>query len=190
MNRKHFSLTALLIAAPLALVGCAGASADTTPAPASEQRSSGALDAATVTMIDGWAKSAEEGGMTGVFGTLENSGDEDLVIASVESPAAGLVELHEVLESGTMQEIVGDVTIPADGALELAPGANHIMLMELRHNLLAGEDVDFIVTFTNGGSIEVTVPIKDYSGANEEYGDLAHHDHGDGDHGDHGDHEH
>ena len=144
-----------------------------------------------VALADGWAKSVEAGGMTGIFGTLTNHGSDELVIDRVESGVAETVELHEVTAEGIMREIAGDVVIPAGGSFEMAPGANHIMLMGLTQDLLAGDDVEFEVHFSDGSSQSYSVLVKDYAGAEEEY---AGHDHGDHDHGahehDHDAHEH
>lgn len=152
---------ALLLAAPL-LSGCS---------PTPDTAADGAPSAVSVTdavqLQDGWAKASS--GMSGVFGTLRNDTETDLIIDRVESPAAGMIELHEVPADGVMRKIEGDVTIPAGGVLELVPGGTHIMLMQMPTPLVAGEDVTLTIFFTDGSSVEVTVLVKDYSGANEEY---------------------
>lgn len=156
-RRSIAALAAVLVvlAAPL-LSGCSSSS-------------SGSTTGASLTLSDGWAKSAEIGGMTGVFGTLTNDGAHDLVIEGVDSDAAGMVELHEVTADGVMQEIAGDVVIPAGGTFELAPGANHIMLMNLSRELLAGEEVEITLALSDGSRATFVVLVKDFAGANEEY---------------------
>lgn len=166
----------LLLVAPLALAGCAGVGGQGNGEGGSDASGAGSNGQA-VTIADGWAKSADADGMTGVFGTLENSTADDLTIDRVESDAAGIVELHEVTDAGIMQEIAGDVVISANGSYTLAPGEDHIMLMELTRDLLAGDEVTFTVFFTDGGSVEMTVAVKDYSGANEDYGGDSHDGH-------------
>jgi copper(I)-binding protein len=161
------SAAALLIAAPL-LSGCTTGAGT---APVAEVATEVEVAQQGVTLVDGWAKAGE--GMTGVFGTLTNPGDTDLVITGAESPAAGMVELHEVTADGVMQKIQGDVVIPAGGTLELMPGGNHIMLMQMSAPLLAGEDVEVTLTFNDGSSVTVTALAKEFSGANESYEDIA-----------------
>ncbi|MBL5974358.1 MAG: copper chaperone PCu(A)C [Candidatus Leucobacter sulfamidivorax] len=170
------ALAALAVAAPL-LTGCTAAEGGS-PATGGSSGESQEHAHSQVTIADGWAKAAETGGMTGLFGTLENHGDHDLVITGVESDAAEMIELHEVTADGVMREIEGPTSIPAGGALELAPGANHIMLMGLTRELLAGDEVEVTVRFDDGTSVHLAVLVKDYSGANEEYDDgSAHADH-------------
>ena len=174
------AIVAVAIAAPL-LIGLSGCAAGTGEGSAAGSATGEAQEHAhsSVTIADGWAKAAEDGGMTGLFGTLENHGDHDLVITGVESDAAGMIELHEVTADGVMREIEGPTVIPAGGALELAPGANHIMLMGLTRELLPGDEVEVTLRFDDGGSVHLTVLVKDYSGANEEYddGDASHAEH-------------
>lgn len=183
---------AALVIAPLTLAGCASAQT-----PASDSGSNvadntndtnGTNSTSVASISEGWAKSADATDMTGVFGTLENHTGEALQIDRVESDAADLIELHEVTDDGIMREIDGGITIDAHGTYELAPGDDHIMLMELTRDLLAGDEVTFTVFFTDGTSVDMTVAVKDYAGANEDYGDLHHHGHDhDHDHEDHGD---
>ena len=180
------TLQALLAAALLALTApllaaCASGGSGDDSARLADDRDGDGAGGAALTLSDGWAKAGETGGMTGVFGTLVNSSGEDLVITGVESDAAGMIELHEVTADGVMQRIEGDVVVPADGSFELAPGANHIMLMDLTRDLLAGDEVSLTLhcsSSTDGDelSFEFTVLVKDYSGANEDYGEHAKHD--------------
>ena len=171
---KSLLAAALLVAVAPLLAACstgdATESADSTSA------------SAELTLSDGWAKAATIDGMTGVFGTLHNHGDIDIVLTRVESDAAGMVELHEVTDAGVMQEIADDVVVPAGGSFELVPGGNHIMLMALQADLLAGDDVGFTVFYTADG-VDLTAPfsvlVKEYSGANEDYAP------GDDEHGSH-----
>lgn len=65
--------------------------------------------------------------MTGSFGMLENSSDQDLHIVGVRSELGETVELHEMVsgEDGqmVMQESPDGFTVPAGGSLELARAA-------------------------------------------------------------------
>ena len=168
------AIAASALTASLALAGCTSApSSSATKEVAGQQGGS-------VTVSGAWAKATDPAdtsghAMSGVFGTLENHGDEDLVIESVSSDVAGIVELHEVV-GGVMRAIAGDVTIPAGGSLLLEPGANHIMLMELREGLAPGDEVDIELSLSDGSVAAFTALVKETSGANESYGDLAHGD--------------
>ncbi|MBP1327582.1 copper(I)-binding protein [Leucobacter exalbidus] len=178
------SLASAAIVAALALVGCSEADAgeSSTGAVSAEATSQGALAATNpdgaVTLDGGWAKAAD--GMSGVFGTLHNAGDTDLTLVSATSSVADIVELHESITSGsstTMREVEGGFSVPAGGSFELAPGGNHIMLMELQAPLLAGDEVPVTLTFDDGSTLDATVLAKDFGGAQENYaGDADAHE--------------
>lgn len=168
MNINHTKtvsrLGVLLAVAVLALSGCAAepAPADTQEAPASD----------SITIDDAWVKAADEG-MSAGFGTLHNSGDADLTVVAAETTASSMLELHETVENEAgemvMREIEGGFVIPAGGDLLLEPGANHIMLMNLTAPLKAGDEVVFTLTLSDDSTYEFTAPVKDYTGANENY---------------------
>ncbi|MCK2035750.1 copper chaperone PCu(A)C [Microbacterium sp. SSW1-49] len=169
---KPLSRFAALVAVSLlALTGCAG-----TAAPA-ESESAPAGD--SVTIEDAWVKSAEEG-MSAAFGTLTNTGSDDVTVVSAETAASTMVELHETVENEAgemvMREIAGGFVIPAGGTLPLEPGASHIMLMDLAEPLQAGAEVTITLTFSDDSTYEFTAPVKDYSGANENYEDGDEHE--------------
>ena len=164
MHRALALLAGALLTAS-ALTACAPA-ADTQPAsPAAGE---------SVAITDPWVKAAPDG-MTAAFGTLENPTGEDIVVVSAKTGIASSTELHETVadESGkmTMRQVEGGFTIPADGTLDLEPGANHLMLMGLTGPALAGEEVTFTLTFADDSTMSFTAPVKDYSGAKEEYSD-------------------
>ncbi|SDK88314.1 hypothetical protein SAMN05216282_11644 [Cryobacterium psychrotolerans] len=150
----------------LTLTSCAGTAAPAAPATtATKQADSLAIDGA-------WMKAAD-GGMSAAFGVLENTGDEDVTIVSAATPASATVELHETVanDSGetVMQETDGGYVVPAGDSFELAPGANHIMLMGLANPVKAGDEVTFTLTLSDGSTFEFDAPAKDFSGGNESY---------------------
>lgn len=172
-----FAIAASALTLPLVLTGCAS------PAPSPSEAATGSPSAdhgttadSPVMATDAWAKASAEDaapgeGMSGVFAELMNHGDEDLTITSLTSGAAGVVELHEVVD-GKMRAIQGDVVIPAGGTLKLEPGANHIMLMDMTKHLLPGDEVTITLEFSDGSSFDLVALVKDTSGANESYEDI------------------
>lgn len=171
-NSTFAKLGALAIVAGLTLTGCAAGTNDDTDAAASDSE---AADWLSIT--DPWVKSAETG-MSAAFGEIVNDGDEDIVVEAASTEASSMLELHETVENETgamvMREIDGGFVIPAGESLTLAPGGNHIMLMDLTNPLVAGDDVEFTLTLEDGSEFTFTAVVKDYSGANENYegGDM------------------
>jgi copper(I)-binding protein len=156
----------LLVASALALSGCA------TTAPAAEET---VVAGDSVTIADSWVKAAESG-MSAGFGVLTNDSDTDVTVVSAASPASSMLELHETVENDSGEMVMQPVegfTIPAGGDFALEPGANHIMFMDLTAPLVAGDEVEITLTFSDGSTFTFTAPVKEYSGANETYeGDM------------------
>ena len=57
-----------------------------------------------------------------------------------------------------MREVPG-IDVPANGKATLAPGGFHVMLMELKAPLKAGDTAAITLVFEKAGRIEVAVPI-------------------------------
>lgn len=152
----------LLVAAALGLAGCASTDTGTTAA----------TEADSVTITDAWVKAADSG-MSAAFGELANTGDSDAVIVSITSDASSMMELHEVVDDGSgsmvMQQKDGGFVVPAGGSLTLEPGGFHFMLMDLTAPLVAGDEATFTVTFEDGSTMDFTAPVKDFTGADENY---------------------
>lgn len=162
-------IAALVATAALTLVGCAATAPDQATDPGTAGRA--------VTISDAWVKAADEG-MTAAFGVLTNTGDADLTLISASSTAATSTQLHETVDDGTgtmaMRQKDGGFTLPAGGTLTLEPGGNHLMLMGLVAPIVAGDEIELTLGFSDGSQYAFTAPAKDYSGANENYvgGDM------------------
>lgn len=128
--------------------------------------------AAAVSVADLWVKAAGRGEMSAAFGTLSNSGDAEVTLVSASTSVSDTVQLHEtVMADGTMQmqQKDGGYAIPAGGSVDLAPGGNHIMFIDVTADLEPGADVTLTLTFDDGSSMDVEAVVKDYAGANENY---------------------
>lgn len=129
-----------------------------------------------VAISDQWAKAAETG-MTGVFGTLKNAGAAEATVVSATSPSAGRVELHEVVGqpgSTVMRPKEGGFAIPAGGTHVLAPGGDHLMLMDLKGPLRAGSEIEVTLTLADGAEVPFTAQVRDFAGAGESYQPSGH----------------
>ncbi|MGW1738596.1 copper chaperone PCu(A)C [Nocardia sp. NPDC001965] len=131
-----------------------------------------ATAADSVTITDQWAKAAD-GGMSAAFGELRNSGTREVTVVSASSPVSAAVELHEVTTDGGgakfMRPKAGGFVVPAHGALELAPGGEHIMFIDLHGALRTGTEAPVTLTFSDGSTTTFTAPVRDFSGNQEDY---------------------
>jgi copper(I)-binding protein len=160
---RSLALTAAVSLLVGSLVSCSK-----TDTASTENRDQGS---SVVTVADQWVKAAPSG-MTAVFGTLKNSGAKEVTVVSASSPVAGEVELHEVVGqpgSTTMRPKDDGFAIPGGGSHVLAPGGDHIMLMDLKGPLQAGAEVEVTLSFNDGSSLPFSAQVRDFEGAAENY---------------------
>lgn len=122
--------------------------------------------AAQTTVADAWVRgTVAQQKATGLFAKITSAQGGRLVAAA--SPAAGVVEIHEMSMDGTMMRmraLPNGLDLPAGKTIELKPGGYHVMLMDLKQPLKDGEAV--AITFTIEGkdgrreTVEVKAPVK------------------------------
>ena len=97
----------------------------------------------------------------GGFMKIENKGKADQLI-SASSPVAGEVQLHEMAMEGNVMKMrqVKDIPVPAGGAVELKPGGLHLMFMNIKAPLAAGQTVPVKLKFAKAGEVEVKMPVN------------------------------
>lgn len=107
---------------------------------------------------------------TGLFAQITSVQGGKLVAAS--TPVAGVVEVHEMSMDGNvmrMRAVSGGLELPAGKAVELKPGGYHVMLMDLKQPLQAGDTVPvtLVVEGKDGKkeTIELKVPVRALGGA-------------------------
>ncbi len=155
---------------PFAALGIAilamSATAMTTAAPQMAMKAPQANHGAPATTIraeSAWVRAAPPGAMMlAGYMSLRNDGRLPMRFVSAQSDAFGMVELHKsLLVDGvsTMRPAGGQV-IPAGGSLRLEPGGMHLMLMEPRHELKAGEQVRFRLHFADGRVLDVVAVVS------------------------------
>ena len=121
--------------------------------------------------VDAMSPANKETGkfMTGSFMTIANSSDEDITLVGGTSDAAGIIEIHEVID-GAMIAMANGLVIPANGEVKLRMGGYHVMLMELTDELVAGDEVEVTLEFSNGEKVDYTAPVKEIAMDDEVYG--------------------
>ena len=99
--------------------------------------------------------------VAGGFMKIENKGAADQLI-SASSPASGEVQLHEMAMEGNVMRMrqVKDIPVPAGGAVELKPGGLHLMFINIKAPLAAGEAVPVKLKFAKAGEVEVKMPVN------------------------------
>lgn len=121
---------------------------------------------AEVNISDAWVRANAPGQKVGAaYMALKSTQDSALVAA--ESPSAGSVEIHSMsMKNGVMKmRMLENLPLPAGKVEKLAPGGFHLMLLDLKKPLKAGEEVKFKLSFkdkdNNLTQQEVVLPIKE-----------------------------
>ena len=107
-------------------------------------------------------KGAAGSGNSAVYALLVNAGNAPDALVAAASDAAGTVEIHEsFLESGMMMmRAVRKIDVPAGSKVEMKPGGYHVMLINLKRDLKAGETISVTLQFEKAGKIPVTATVK------------------------------
>lgn len=103
--------------------------------------------------------------VAGGFMKIENKGAADQLL-SASSPVAGEVQLHEMAMEGNVMKMrqVRDIALPAGGVVELKPGGLHLMFMNIKAPLAAGQTVPVKLKFAKAGEVEVKMPVNAMGG--------------------------
>lgn len=107
---------------------------------------------------------------TGAFMRLTPSANARLVAA--QSPVAGVVEIHEMAMEGDVMKMraMPGLDLPAGRTVELKPGGYHVMLLDLKQPLKAGEQVPLTLTFEDAAKQrfdqQLQVPVTQLGGGN------------------------
>lgn len=125
----------------------------------------GAAQAQT-TVKDPWVRgTVAQQKATGLFAQITSTSGGKLVSAA--SPVAGVVEIHEMVMEGSlmkMRALANGLDLPAGKAVELKPGGYHVMLMDLKQQIKAGDavPVTLVVEGKDGKKevIELKAPVR------------------------------
>ena len=137
---RHIGLPLRVVAVALLLAGCG--------------------TGGTITVEDAWARAAGAGDITGAFFTLDNGGEDD-VLLSADSDVAEAVEIHQtVMEGDIMRMVMQESVAVPPGELAFQPGSLHIMLIGLTRDLNAGDEFPLTLNFEQAGAVVVTVEVR------------------------------
>lgn len=117
---------------------------------------------AQTTVAEPWVRSTVAGQKaTGAFLQITSAAGGRLVSAS--SPVAGVVEIHEMAMEGNvmkMRALPKGLDLPAGKAVALKPGGLHVMLMDLKQPLKAGDTVPLSLVVEGAANKRETIEVK------------------------------
>ena len=117
---------------------------------------------ADIAIKDPWVRAAvPQQRATGVFMTI--TADKDAKLVAGSSPVAGLVEIHEMAMEGNimkMRAVAGGLALPAGKPVELKPGGYHVMLIDLKQAVKAGDTVPVTLVVEGKDGKKESIEVK------------------------------
>lgn len=94
-------------------------------------------------------------GQQGSGGYMKLTARENMRLVGVSSPLAGVAEVHEMKMDGEVMRMrpAKAIDLPAGKTVELT-GALHLMLMDLKHPLVAGSTVPLTLVLQDSRGVE------------------------------------
>ena len=153
MNR--IILAAALLASTVLVAACS---------PAADAPEQAEPAASIIAVTEPWSRETAEGqNAGGAFMTIANTGTAADRLTGGSTPVAGRVEIHTMtMENDVMRmrQLEDGLEVPAGGEVTLKPGSFHIMLMDLKQPLKAGETVPLTLTFAGAGALETELEVR------------------------------
>ena len=97
------------------------------------------------------------------FFVIKNNSDKDIAITGANSDIAEKNELHTHIKENKMMKMmkIEKLVVPAKSSLELKSGGDHVMLIGLKKELKAGDEISLELSFSDGDKKSIKVPVKD-----------------------------
>lgn len=97
------------------------------------------------------------------FFVIKNNSDKNIAITSANSDIAEKNELHTHIKENKMMKMmkIEKLVVPAKSSLELKSGGDHVMLIGLKKELKAGDEISLELSFSDGDKKSIKVPVKD-----------------------------
>jgi copper(I)-binding protein len=96
----------------------------------------------SVQITDPWVRATvPQQKATGAF--MQITAPKAMRLLEVRSPVAGVAEIHEMSMTDNMMRMrqIKEIALPAGKAVELKPGGYHVMLLDLKGQVKAGDKI-------------------------------------------------
>jgi copper(I)-binding protein len=122
------------------------------------------VKAGDLVISQAWSRATPGGAKTGGgYLTIENKGSAPDRLIGASADVAGEVEVHEMsVKDGvmTMRPLEKGLTIDPGKTVKLAPGGNHLMMMNLKSPLKQGDKLPVTLQFEKAGKVAVTLDVQ------------------------------
>ena len=120
-------------------------------------------DAGSIHIAQPWARATPKGAKSGAgYMTITNKGATPDRVSCVSSDASAQCQIHSMtMEGGVMKmrPVEGGLEIKPGETVTLQPSGFHVMLVNLKHPLEAGQTVKATLKFDTAGTVDVDYPV-------------------------------
>ena len=97
--------------------------------------------------------------------TFTNNTQEEDTLVAIASDVAVRGEVHETMGEGEMRHMMSmpSLVLPVGTEVKLQPGGTHMMLLQLRKKLVAGDTVTLYLSLAKLGAAQVRAPVVPYA---------------------------
>jgi periplasmic copper chaperone A len=117
----------------------------------------------SIHITDPWSRATPKGAAAGAaYMTVTNNGSAPDRVSCVSSEASAECQIHSMtMEDGIMKmrPVQGGLEIKPGETVMLKPGGFHMMLLNLKHPLDAGQTLKATLKFDHAGTVDVDFPI-------------------------------
>lgn len=125
-----------------------------------------AVQAADVQVSDAWFRYLTPQVPAGGYFTIANSGKTEIAITGVESPACGMLMMHQTMDMGGMSSMqdATRVPVPAGGSVKFAPGGFHLMCMNPTAAMKPGATISVTLKLSDKSEVKTDFTVKNAQG--------------------------
>jgi periplasmic copper chaperone A len=116
-----------------------------------------------IEIYNAWVRPTAAGANAAVYFEMRNNTAQDDELLSVTTNVTDIVEIHTSSMDNDVMQMSRLVSVPLPAAAELLfePGGMHIMLIDLKQDLVLGEHMDIILQFNKHADIVIEVHIEE-----------------------------
>jgi copper(I)-binding protein len=144
----------------LAAIACAAVLASVLGAPARAEE----VKAGDLVITEAWTRATPKGAKIGSgYLTIENKGTAPDRLIGGSADIAGSVQVHEMsMDKGVMKmrPLEDGLAIEPGKTVQLAPGAYHLMMLDLKAPLKQGDKVPVTLEFEKAGKVTVSLDVQ------------------------------
>ena len=131
-------------------------------------------------VMDPWIREAPPSvKMLAGYFTIMNHSGKSAEIVGASSDKFEKIELHKTVHEGGVAKMIAQpsVEVGKHATVKFQPGGLHLMLINPKAQLKAGDKVEITLKLKKGGDLKMTAVVKKGSGTEEQSHEHMHHDH-------------